>query len=131
MRSRGHRRRRPQGDADEIAKMAGARRAGHADGAFGLSTGLFYVPGTFTPTERSHRAREGRPAASAACTTSHQRDDASKVLDSVSETIAIGEEAASADADQRITRSIGTANWGRASDTLRARSTRRARAAWT
>ena len=26
-------------------------RQAMADGAFGLSTGLFYVPGTFTPTE--------------------------------------------------------------------------------
>ena len=28
------------------------------EGAFGLSSGLFYVPGTFTSNERSHRARE-------------------------------------------------------------------------
>ena len=32
---------------------------GMQDGAFGLSTGLFYVPGTFTPTDGGDRAREG------------------------------------------------------------------------
>ena len=36
--------------ADEIDKMRGLVRQGMQDGAFGLSSGLFYVPGTFTPT---------------------------------------------------------------------------------
>src|SRR5262245_2788553 len=36
--------------ADEIEKMRGLVRQGMLDGAFGLSSGLFYVPGTFTPT---------------------------------------------------------------------------------
>src|SRR5678815_5532047 len=35
---------------DEIAKMEALVEQGMRDGAFGLSTGLFYVPGTFTPT---------------------------------------------------------------------------------
>ena len=35
---------------DEIEKMRGLVRQGMDDGAFGLSSGLFYVPGTFTPT---------------------------------------------------------------------------------
>ena len=30
------------------------------DGAFGLSTGLFYVPGTFTPTDEVVELAEGR-----------------------------------------------------------------------
>ena len=34
----------------EIEKMRGLVRQGMEDGAFGLSSGLFYVPGTFTPT---------------------------------------------------------------------------------
>jgi N-acyl-D-aspartate/D-glutamate deacylase len=36
---------------EEIAQMKELVRQGMRDGAFGLSTGLFYVPGTFTPTE--------------------------------------------------------------------------------
>ena len=35
----------------EIDRMRGLVEQGMKDGAFGLSTGLFYVPGTFTPTE--------------------------------------------------------------------------------
>src|SRR5690349_9144974 len=35
---------------DEIEKMKGLVEQAMQDGAFGLSTGLFYVPGTFTPT---------------------------------------------------------------------------------
>ena len=31
--------------------MAGLVEQGMKDGAFGLSTGLFYVPGNFTPTD--------------------------------------------------------------------------------
>ncbi|HEY2944963.1 MAG TPA: D-aminoacylase, partial [Vicinamibacteria bacterium] len=36
---------------DETFAMKELVRAGMRDGAFGLSSGLFYVPGTFTPTE--------------------------------------------------------------------------------
>jgi dihydroorotase/N-acyl-D-amino-acid deacylase len=60
------------------------------DGALGLSTGLFYVPGTFTPTgEVVELAKVA--AKYGGMHESHQRDDAAKVLDSVRETIAIGE----------------------------------------
>ena len=72
---------------------------GMKDGAFGLSTGLFYVPGTFTPTDEVIELAKvaGRYGG---MHESHQRDDASKVIDSVKETIAIGEKRTSADADQ-------------------------------
>ena len=36
---------------DEIARMKALVEQGMKDGALGLSTGLFYVPGTFTPTK--------------------------------------------------------------------------------
>src|SRR6185436_578698 len=39
-----------QATPDEVEKMRTLVREGMTDGAFGLSTGLFYVPGTFTPT---------------------------------------------------------------------------------
>src|SRR5262245_55949694 len=35
---------------EEITRMQAMVEQGMKDGAFGLSTGLFYVPGTFTPT---------------------------------------------------------------------------------
>ena len=48
---RGRRRGQPAGDADELQKMRALVEQGMRDGAFGLSTGLFYVPGAFTPTD--------------------------------------------------------------------------------
>ena len=37
--------------SDELDKMRGLVRRGMQDGAFGLSSGLFYVPGSFAKTE--------------------------------------------------------------------------------
>ena len=37
--------------AEETRRMRELTRQAMLDGAFGLSTGLFYVPGTYTPTE--------------------------------------------------------------------------------
>jgi N-acyl-D-amino-acid deacylase len=101
----------------EIRRMIEIAEQGMRDGAFGLSTGLFYVPGTFTPTsEVVELARAvGRLGG---MHESHQRDDASRVLDSVNETIEIGEKGA---LPTHIShhKVIGQANWGRSVDTLR------------
>jgi N-acyl-D-amino-acid deacylase len=109
----------------EIEKMQGLVEQGMKDGAFGLSTGLFYVPGTFTPTSEvielaKVAARYG------GIHTSHQRDDASKVIESVKETIAIGE---GGGLPTQIThhKVIGSANWGKSVDTLRLVDEARAR----
>ena len=102
---------------DEIAKMQALVEQGMRDGALGLSTGLFYVPGTFTPTSEVVELAKvaGRYGG---IHTSHQRDDAAKVLDSVRETIAIGE---GGGLPTQIThhKVIGKANWGRSADALR------------
>ena len=76
--------------ADEIAKMKDLAREAMRQGAFGLSTGLYYVPGNYTPTEEvieiarvagsCRRARSASaPPACAHCGTS----DAVPVLDAV------------------------------------------------
>jgi dihydroorotase/N-acyl-D-amino-acid deacylase len=110
---------------DEIAKMEAVVEQGMQDGALGLSTGLFYVPGTFTPTsEVVALARvTGRYGG---IHTSHQRDDAAKVLDSVRETIAIGEQGG---LPTQVThhKVIGKANWGRSVDALKLIDDARAR----
>jgi N-acyl-D-amino-acid deacylase len=119
------------GDADrkatpeEIEKMAALVEQGMKDGAFGMSTGLFYVPGTFTPTDEvialaSVAGRYG------GIHESHQRDDAAKLLDSVKETIAIGEKG---HLPTQISHAkvIGVANWGRSADLLRLVDEARAR----
>jgi dihydroorotase/N-acyl-D-amino-acid deacylase len=109
----------------EIAKMEALVEQGMRDGAFGLSTGLFYVPGTFTPTDEVVALARvaGRFGG---IHKSHQRDDAAKVLDSVRETIAIGERG---ELPTQVThhKVIGKANWGQTVDTLRLIDEARAR----
>jgi dihydroorotase/N-acyl-D-amino-acid deacylase len=109
----------------EIVRMQALVEQGMKDGAFGLSTGLFYVPGTFTPTEEVVELAKvaGRYGG---IHESHQRDDASRVLDSVKETIRIGEDGG---LPTQIShhKVIGQANWGRSVDTLRLVDEARAR----
>jgi N-acyl-D-amino-acid deacylase len=75
----------------ELQRMRELVEQGMRDGAFGLSTGLFYVPGTFTPTaEVVELARvAGRFGG---IHISHMRDEAARVVQSVAETIRIGEQ---------------------------------------
>jgi N-acyl-D-amino-acid deacylase len=110
---------------DELERMRGLVRQGMEDGAFGLSSGLFYVPGTFTPT--AEVVELGKVAGSmGGIYISHMRDEAKGVLDSVKETIAIGEQSAM---PTQIThhKIIGKAYWGRSVDTLRLVDEARAR----
>jgi N-acyl-D-amino-acid deacylase len=102
---------------DEIARMRQLVDQGMRDGAFGLSTGLFYVPGAFTPTaEVIELARVAGHAGG--IHVSHMREEASRVVDSVRETIAIGEQGG---LPTQIThhKIVGPGNWGRSVDTLR------------
>ncbi|MEO8137104.1 MAG: D-aminoacylase [Betaproteobacteria bacterium] len=111
--------------ADEIEKMRGLTRQGMLDGAFGLSSGLFYVPGTFTPTtEVIELARVA--GAMGGIYISHMREETARVVDSVRETIEIGEKG---QLPTQVThhKIIGPANWGRSTDTLRLVDEARAR----
>ena len=101
----------------ELDQMRQIVRQAMTDGAFGLSTGLFYVPGAFTPTdeivELAKVAGQMR-----GIHISHMRDEATRVLDSVRETIEIGEKGG---LPTQIThhKIIGALNWGKSVDTLR------------
>src|SRR6185436_4637816 len=64
-----------QPDADELAKMAALVRHGFEAGAFGLSAGPFYTPGTFSKTEE-HIALARVAAEFDGFYTSHVRDEA-------------------------------------------------------
>jgi N-acyl-D-amino-acid deacylase len=101
---------------DELETMRAFVEEGMREGAFGLSTGLFYVPGTFTPTDEIVELAKvaGRLGG---LHISHMRDETSRVLDSVNETIAIGERGA---LPTQVThhKIIGRPNWGKSVDTL-------------
>lgn len=109
----------------EVQRMRELVEAGMRDGAFGLSSGLFYVPGTFTPTEEvielaKVAARYG------GIHKSHMRDEAAGVVSSVAETIRIGEEGG---LPTQVThhKIVGPGYWGRSSETLRLIDDARAR----
>jgi N-acyl-D-amino-acid deacylase len=101
---------------EEIQKMAGLVEQGMKDGALGMSTGLFYVPGTFTPTEEVIELAKAAGRLGG-MHESHQRDDAAKLADSVNETIAIGEKG---QLPTQISHAkvVGVANWGRSTEML-------------
>jgi N-acyl-D-amino-acid deacylase len=110
---------------DELDRMRALVREGMGHGAFGLSSGLFYVPGTFTPTaEVVELARVAGTLGG--IYISHMRNEAAGVLDSVRETIAIGEKGS---LPTQVThhKVIGKRNWGRSVESLRLIDEARAR----
>jgi dihydroorotase/N-acyl-D-amino-acid deacylase len=111
--------------ADEIAAMKGLVRQGMRDGAFGLSTGLFYVPGIFTPTAEVI-ALAAVAGEMGGMHVSHMRNEAAGILDSVKETIAVGEQG---HMPTQLThhKIIGTKNWGLSVETLALVAAARAR----
>src|SRR5579872_1301845 len=111
--------------AKEIEKMRQLTRQAMLDGAFGVTTGLFYVPGNFTPTEEVIEI-EKVVGAMGGMHHSHMRNEAAQILDSVRETIRIGEEGG---LPTQLThhKIIGKDNWGRSVDTLRLVEEARAR----
>ena len=95
-----------------LALVAGAMEAG----ALGLSTGLFYVPGSFTPIEEVIALSEVA-ARYGGIYISHMRDEAQGLLDSVRETIRIGEEAG-IPVQMTHHKAIGRPAWGQSVDSL-------------
>lgn len=103
--------------AEEIQQMKEMVEDAMRQGAFGISTGLFYLPGSFTPTEEVIELARvaGRLGG---IHISHIRDEAGGIADSVRETIRIGEEGG---LPTQVThhKVIGRDNWGRSVETLR------------
>ena len=110
---------------EELEKMRGLVTQGMHEGAFGLSSGLFYVPGAFTPTEEViDLARVA--GAMGGIYISHMRDEARGLTDSVRETLAIGEKGG---LPTQIThhKVVGKKYWGGSVQTLRMVDEARAR----
>ena len=111
--------------AEELGRMRELMAQAMRDGAFGLSTGLFYVPGNYASTEEVIEI--ARVAGQmGGIHTSHMRDEAAAIMASVAETIRIGEEGK---LPTQLThhKIIGGPNWGRSIDTLRLVEEARAR----
>lgn len=95
--------------AGELARMGDMLEEALDAGAFGISSGLIYPPGTFSKTaELVALAKRLRPDAIYA---SHIRGEGSTLLDSVAEALAIGESSS-----RRVMishhKAAGRSNWG-------------------
>jgi len=101
----------------ELGQMRNLVARGMQEGAFGLSTGLFYVPGSYAPLEEIVELARvvGRYGG---VHQSHIRDEGARILGAVQETIDIGERAG---LPTQVThhKIIGKSNWGRSVQTLR------------
>ncbi|HUG80323.1 MAG TPA: D-aminoacylase [Bryobacterales bacterium] len=101
---------------EELDQMRNMTRRAMEQGALGLSTGLFYIPGAFAPTEE---VVELAKVASeyGGMHISHMRDEADGLLDSVRETIEIGEKGG---LPTQLThhKALGPPNWGASRQSL-------------
>jgi N-acyl-D-amino-acid deacylase len=99
--------------AEELERMCGLVRRGMAAGAFGLSSGLFYTPGSFAKTEEVI-ALARAAGESGGIYTSHIRDEGDYgigVVASVQEVIRIAEEAHVIGIVSHM-KALGPDNWG-------------------
>jgi dihydroorotase/N-acyl-D-amino-acid deacylase len=110
---------------EELDKMRALVERGMRDGAFGLSSGLMYVPGVFTLfAEVVELAKvAGRLGGHY---QSHIRNEADRVVEAVREAIAVGEQGG---LPTQVThhKTAGRVNWGRSVETLRLIDEARAR----
>lgn len=101
----------------ELDLMKSRLRDAMEHGAFGLSSGLIYIPGVYAPTEEVvELCRVIRPYGGVYAT--HMRNEAGNIMDSLNEAISIAEQA---DVPLVIShhKICGRANWGKSEETLR------------
>lgn len=100
----------------ELQRMKEMVARGMDDGAFGLSTGLFYLPGTFAKTDEVIMLAKVA-AARGGIYTSHLRKEGLGLLDGVAEAITIGREA-KIPVVLTHHKAVGRAMWGKSAVTL-------------
>jgi len=102
--------------ADEIARMKALVAEGMTQGAFGISTGLRYLPGNFSKTDEVI-ALSRVAADSGGIYTSHLREEGLGLIEGVAEAITIGREA---HIPIVLThhKALGTKMWGQSRRTL-------------
>ena len=102
---------------EEMGRMKGFLQQAMEEGAFGLSTGLIYPPGSFTETAelielaKVLKEYDGLYA-------SHVRGESSTLIDAVKEAINIGKEA-EVKVEISHHKACGKRNWGKVKQTLR------------
>jgi N-acyl-D-aspartate/D-glutamate deacylase len=102
--------------ADELEKMKQLTDQAMRDGAWGLSTGLIYNPGTYSKTDELI-ALAKIAAKHGGFYASHMRDEGAGLLDAVTELITIGREAGLPAHISHI-KCSGRRNWGKSADAI-------------
>ncbi|HYL61559.1 MAG TPA: D-aminoacylase [Candidatus Methylomirabilis sp.] len=105
---------------EQLESMKALVRSAMQEGAFGMSTGLFYVPGSFAKTEEVIELAKVA-AAMGGYYDSHMRDEDSYsigLLGSIAETIRIGREAKIPVHISHI-KALGPEVWGKSVDAIR------------
>ncbi len=102
--------------AEEMTKMRDLVERGMKDGAVGMSTGLIYLPGTFTKTAEIVELAKV-VSAHGGIYTSHMRHEDSRILEAIDEVITVAREAHLPAEISHIKLSGPTA-WGRADEII-------------
>ena len=105
-----------QATAEELNRMEAIVEQAMKDGAVGLSTGLIYIPGTYSSTEEIVRLAKVA-AKYKGVYASHMRDEGDSVTEAINEAIHIGREAKMPVQISHFKLS-GQQNWGRSKETL-------------
>ena len=100
----------------ELERMAALVDRGMRDGAWGLSTGLIYNPGTYAKTDEIIALAKAA-ARHDGFYASHIRNEGTEVLDATAEAIRVGREAGLPVHVSHI-KSSGRAVWGKAADQI-------------
>jgi len=102
---------------EEMNEMKKLIAQGLEDGAFGMSTGLIYPPGSYSNTEELVELASVLSKYGAIYTT-HMRNEANRLMESLEEAIRIGEEN---DVPVEIShhKAAGRSNWGKVNATLK------------
>jgi N-acyl-D-amino-acid deacylase len=116
----GSEKRRPT--SKELAAMCALLEESLDAGAFGLSSGLIYAPGSFADTEELVRLAEClRPNT---LYTTHMRSEGDRLLEAVNEALEVGRRA-NVRVEISHHKAAGRRNWGKTRDSLRAISAAR------
>ncbi|MBB1285497.1 D-aminoacylase [Flavisolibacter sp. BT320] len=101
---------------DELKQMEALVEKAMLDGAVGLSTGLIYIPGTYSTTDEVLRLAKAASRHNGVYAT-HMRDEGDKITDAINEALHIGREAGMPVEISHFKLS-GQQNWGRSSETI-------------
>lgn len=101
---------------EEMQRMIGLVEKAMKDGAVGLSTGLIYIPGTYTKTPEII-ALAKTVAAYHGVYTTHMRDEGDSVTEAIEEALTIGREA-KIPVEISHFKLSGQQNWGRSKETV-------------